>query len=87
MEQPLPMSLPPLIPHSGFRPGGVAGGVAPPDTADQFPLGGAPGPGPFPGDTPLPRPGSPGNISPNPSNTPGRDEISTRSLLLVVWML
>ena len=56
MEQPLPMSLPPLIPAHSFRPG--------PGGPEEFP--GAP----FPGDGPLPRPGSP-DRSPNPSNNAG----------------
>ena len=56
MEQPLPMSLPPLIPAHSFRPG--------PGGPEEFP--GAP----FTGDGPLPRPGSP-DRSPNPSNNAG----------------
>ena len=71
MEQPLPMNLPPLIPpNTGFGsnmrpgPGGPEG--------DGFSLGGPPPSTPFPGDTSLPpRPGTPDNRSPNPSNNQG----------------
>lgn len=61
MEQPLPMSLPPLIPnHQGF------GSSFKPGAPDEgFPPG-----TPFPGDNP-PRPPTPENMSPNPANSSG----------------
>jgi len=67
MEQPLPMSLPPLLPPtSGF------GSSMRPGDGEGYPPGGPPGP-PFPGDGPLPpnRAPTPENMSPNPNSNPG----------------
>ena len=68
MEQPLPMSLPPLLPPtSGF------GSSMRPGDGEGYPPGGPPGP-PFPGDGPLPpnRAPTPENMSPNPNSNPGK---------------
>ena len=82
MEQPLPMSLPPLLPPtSGF------GSSMRPGDGEGYPPGGPPGP-PFPGDGPLPpnRAPTPENMSPNPNSNPGKYKEKKNSSIFSAYL-